>query len=121
LDPTPRAREEVLLLSKGNFHIFCKTFSLHHIRYYISGKQPFFSPGISFSRYIGLFGFGASGVAEEEEAGGEAVDGGVLVALDVAALFTHASFPSSSRTRNQSFFSSRIASEVPFFTVRTTL
>jgi hypothetical protein len=78
-------------------------------------------PEISLSRYIGLFGFGASGVAEGEEAGGEAVDGGVLAALKVAALLTHASFPSSSRTRNQSCFSSRIASEVPFFTVRTSL
>jgi hypothetical protein len=77
-------------------------------------------PEISLSRYIGLFGFGASGAAEEE-AGGEAVDEELLTALDVAALLIQASFPSSSRICNQSFFSSRIPSEVPFFTVPTTL
>jgi hypothetical protein len=55
--------------------------------------------------------------------GGE-VEGGAGAALgtsDVANLLTHASLPSSSRTRNQSPFVSRIVKEVPFFRLPITL
>jgi len=53
-------------------------------------------------------------------AGGEE-GGGALGASDVAALLTHASFPSSSRTRNQSPFTSRMPKVIPCFAVPMTL
>lgn len=52
---------------------------------------------------------------------GEGGEGEELDASEVADLFTHASLPSSSRTRNQGPFTSRIPSEVPFFTLRIIL
>jgi hypothetical protein len=60
-----------------------------------------------FDRHIGLGLGGAAGAG--------------LGASDVANLLTHASLPSSSRTRNQSPFVSRIVKEVPFFRLPITL
>jgi hypothetical protein len=67
---------------------------------------------ILFDHHIGI-GLGGDGEGEEEE---EEFD-----PSEVANLFTHASLLSSSRTRNQDPFASRIPSEVPFFTLRITL
>jgi hypothetical protein len=65
---------------------------------------------ILFHHHIGI-GLGGGGGG-----GGEELD-----ASEVADLFTHASLPSSSRTRNQFPFTSRIPNEAPFFTLRMTL
>jgi hypothetical protein len=64
---------------------------------------------------IEVVGGGGEGEGEGE---GEEED---LGASEVANLLTHAVLPSSSRTRNQSPFTSRIFREVPFFRLPTTL
>jgi len=66
-------------------------------------------------------GAGLDGVSGFVVAGGEEEGEGALGASDVAALLTHASFPSSSRTRNQSPFASRIPKVIPRFAVPMTL
>src|SRR3990170_2060437 len=94
-------------------NFFPASYSILHfgqIAMFVSWNSP------SLSHYIGLFGFEESVVVEEGGDGGRDEDGEVVSAWDVAVLLIHASVPSSSRARSHPFFSSRIASRVPFFT-----